>query len=321
MRTPHMLVVILCFLPATAWADPPEKEKPRFPALESAEAWKLLPRETPTLPSWARTMAAALPRTTGAMLELDHVHRVRNPLGPMLAGKLRWASADANQCDYARRYAESDLRRAGLSDDDIKKLAVVPRKIVDDEQAILAFARKLTLAACTVTDEEMADLMQRFGPEKMVAVVHTLACANFQQRVFFALGSQVEENGPLPPVDFKLDAVTKPRAMPRPDWKEIGSIKTKVAAMTPDWGGRDFDGVQKELENQKGRQGRIAPPQPDPKAKPTRVVWSQVSVGYQPLLAKTWSQCLASFQQESQFDKVFANTMFWVITRSNECFY
>jgi alkylhydroperoxidase family enzyme len=321
MRTRMLLLAVSLLLPASAWADPPPKGGPRFPALESAEAWKLLPRETPTLPSWARTMAAALPRTTGAMLELDYVHRVKNPLGPVLAGKIRWASADANQCDYARRYAESDLRRAGLSDDDMKKLSVVPMKIVDDEQALLAFARKLTLAAYTVTDEEMADLMKRFGPEKMVAVVHTLACANFQQRIFFALGVQVEENGPLPPVEFKLDPASKPKAMPRPEWKDVGGIKAKVAAMTPNWGSRDFDDVQKALENQKGRKGRIAPPPADPKGKPTRIVWSQVSGGYQPLLTKTWGQCLASFQQESQFDKVFANTMFWVITRSNECFY
>ena len=37
-------------------------------------------------------------------------------------------------------------------------------------------------------------------------VVHTLALANFQNRIVLALGIEVEANGPLPPFDPQLDA-------------------------------------------------------------------------------------------------------------------
>jgi hypothetical protein len=30
---------------------------------------------------------------------------------------------------------------------------------------------------------------------------------------------------------------------------------------------------------------------------------------------------MQAFREESNLDRVFANTYFWVITRSNECFY
>src|SRR5438034_9049536 len=78
--------------PCGAAAPPPAR---RFPMLSQDDAWQRLPWQGPPLPAWARALAAALPRTTVAMLTLDHVHRARNPLGTVLAGKLRWTAADA----------------------------------------------------------------------------------------------------------------------------------------------------------------------------------------------------------------------------------
>src|SRR5262245_57062746 len=113
----------LCLTAAVALSANPalaaDSAAPRFPALGNDDAWKRLPREQPTLPVWARTLIGPLPRTTAAMLELDHLHRTKNPLGQVLAGKLRWATADAMGCLYGRRYAEADLRRAGLQDADL----------------------------------------------------------------------------------------------------------------------------------------------------------------------------------------------------------
>src|SRR5207302_1428453 len=116
---------------------------PRFPLLSSGEAWARLPRAEPALPAWARALAGSLPGTTSRMLELDHLHRAANPLGPALAGKLRWAAADAIGCGYARRYAEADLRRAGAWDGSLEQARGLPKA----ERAALAFARQLTRAA------------------------------------------------------------------------------------------------------------------------------------------------------------------------------
>ncbi len=58
--------------------------------LHSSEAWaKLPPRKEPPLPEWAKVLAAPLPKTTAKMLELDYRHREKNPLGPMLAARIR----------------------------------------------------------------------------------------------------------------------------------------------------------------------------------------------------------------------------------------
>src|SRR5262245_16167228 len=76
-------------LPAAA--PPPAR---RFDPLSNGEAWRLLPREEPPLPAWARVLAGSLPRTTAHMLHLDYVHRARSPLGPELRGMLRWVVAD-----------------------------------------------------------------------------------------------------------------------------------------------------------------------------------------------------------------------------------
>jgi alkylhydroperoxidase family enzyme len=72
------------------------------------------------------------------------------------------------------------LRRAGLTDADLHKLSGVPANLPESDRLVLDFARKLTRAAETVTDAEVAALLERFGPEKVVAMVHTLAHTNFQ---------------------------------------------------------------------------------------------------------------------------------------------
>jgi hypothetical protein len=78
------------FLPSLARAQDspaaqPSKPAPRMPALDSDETWQQLPRQKPPLPIWARTLARRSPRTTGAMFELDYLHR---------AGSIRAAQSD-----------------------------------------------------------------------------------------------------------------------------------------------------------------------------------------------------------------------------------
>jgi hypothetical protein len=83
------------------------------------------------------------------------------------------------------------------------------------------------------------------------------------------------------------------------------------------------------MELQKSRQPRIPLPDldrfaglpPDVRAQATKIVWSHVSMGYQPMLTQTWFETMRIFQQEAAFNRVFSNSMFWVITRTNECFY
>lgn len=316
--------------PAADPADlPVEAEKPaRLPALSRHEAWRRLPREMPPLPTWARILAEPLPRTTAAMLHLDHVHRAANPLDPVLRAKIRWMAADANRCAYSRAAAEADLKRAGVSEEEIRRLAGDHSELSAREQAALHFARQMTLKASEVTDEEFAELLAHFGPADVVAMVHTLAHANFQDRIFLALGVSVEPGGALPPLDTHTDPENSSdtEAPPRPAWDELQVTASPQTAVPADWLERSFDDLQKSLEGQKARASRI--PVPDEEAlgehmslARKKIIWTRVSAGYQPELTLAWFDCMGTFQQEAELDPVFANSMFWVITRSNDCFY
>lgn len=332
LTSSFLTVLVLTKWVELSLAEGDAPKRPRLEIVDNDEAWKVLPRQNPRLPTWARILVEPLPRTTGTMLELDYVHRVRNPLGPILAGKLRWAASDEIDCDYGRRYAEADLRRAGLKDDDLKQLVGDGLDLLEADRIVLAFARKLTRAGHTVTDDEVADLLNRFGPDKTVAMVHTVAHANFQNRIFLALGVEVESDGPLPPLDLELDAKKRAEvpAPPRPPWEEFQKNATNMKAIArPDWGERAFADLEMALERQKDRRPRIPIPDssrlsnlpPEEKERASKIVWTNVSMGYQPLLTKSWFDCMRTFQQESKLDRVFSNSTFWVVTRSNECFY
>ena len=59
---------------------------------------------------------------------------------------------------------------------------------------------------------------------------------------------------------------------------------------------------------------------PTPKA-PVRIKWSLVCMGYQPELASAWSACTRAFGEEAKQDRVFEESLFWVVTRTIHCFY
>lgn len=88
------------------------------------------------------------------------------------------------------------------------------------------------------------------------------------------------------------------------------------------------DALDKKLDSQKERALRI--PLPDksvydrlpPKEKDSapRILWSTVSAGYQPEMTRAWFACLYAFDGEAKPDRVFTNSAFWVVTRTNNCF-
>jgi hypothetical protein len=265
------------------------------------------------------------------MLQLDRLHRAGNPLGPALAARLRWTVADTLGCEYARQYAMADLRRTAVNEKEMKRLLGASADLPSADRAALHFAAKLTRAGHSVTDDEVAELIELHGAEKVVAIVHTVALANFQNRIFLALGVQVESGGPLPPLELPLDPTggTTVPAPARPPWGQWRKMATTPSVDAVEWESRTFTELEKALDRQKGRRSRIPLPGPDrlaripPEAKgqASRVVWTRVSMGYQPALTRAWFECMRLFQQEARLDRVFANTYFWVITRSNECFY
>jgi alkylhydroperoxidase family enzyme len=313
----------------------PPKQEARLPALSNEQAWKHLPKAEQgagrPLPAWACVTARALPRTTAAMLELDYRHRAASPLDARLRAKLRWVAAHANDCAYAEAYALADLKRAGATDAEVAALGKPLTQLPEAERAALQFADKLTRAAYTVTDEEVKRLRALYGDAAVVAMVQLLAHANFQDRLILTLGVKPERGGPLPPLAVRFVAGPPAPAVP-PRQAPAKGPADAVQAPDADWAKLDFDYLQKQMEGQRAREPRVPvpawdevkkrlPPGTPAPSSPVRIRWSLVCSGYQPELAAGWSACTRAFGEEARQDRVFEESLFWVVTRSLQCFY
>jgi alkylhydroperoxidase family enzyme len=311
-------------------------------ALTDTEAWKkMMPyldnEVNQRLPVWIRALAVSLPKTAAAMLDLDYAQRMDSTLPPRLRARLRWMAADANRCEYAKAYARFDYVRAGGKAEDIDQLPHRLDKLPEAERLALQLVRQLVEAAYRVSDEQIARLVELYGEKQVVAIVLVAAYANFQDRLLLALGSAIEEGGPLPPVQVRLRSHAE-RGAPAP---RSGNVAAPTANLPPipeklddpEWSSLSYDVLRERLSKQIARRrARIripswetvranlpdSVPKPD---KPIRIQWSLLNLGYQPRLAQAWSAGRQAFREESDLDMVFYESMFWVVTRSVQCFY
>jgi alkylhydroperoxidase family enzyme len=326
----YRIVILLLVI---GWLNPmltAEEKHTRFPILDQKEAWTKLPhaekgKDTP-LPIWARITAGVLPRTTANMLELDDFHRTLSPLDPKLRAMARWIVADANRCAGTRAVALADLRKAGATDAEINALTEDRTKLPPETQRILTVAKNLTLAAYKVTDAQMAAIRKDLGDKKLVALVQLIAYGNFQDRLFHSLG--IAESAELVTgIRFKRPFEGGPAPERSKPMAEIMD-HTLEKVVDPEWKAIDFSALQKSMDSQRGREGRVSVPtfedvkQYLPKdAKPLKIKWSLVCLGHSPDLARPWTAGMRLFAEESKQDRVFEELLFWVITRENQCFY
>jgi len=323
----HHLLLCLALL------QPPPKVDAMKPltALPAKDAWKRLPRETPPLPVWARILAGPQPKTTAGVLALDYLHRAKNPLGNESAAKVRWAVADQMKCEYAKAYAEADLERL-TTPAEVESLR--KGELGGTEVLVLKFARKLTEEGYRITDAEAATLLARLGAEKMTALVHTVAFANFHNRILIGIGADLdaEDGGPFPPVELKYNPQTPALedAPKRPTWDAVLKVTPPVDYAAPaEWKEVTFEELEKALAGQKVRKPRIPLPTkerlaalpPDARRQTDTISWMAVSSGYQPEMTLAWFAAFRSFQQEGRTEGVFSSSLFWIVTRSNDCFY
>jgi alkylhydroperoxidase family enzyme len=310
--------------------DPAVRKVERLPMLTNEEAWKRLPgapEKVHPLPAWARMFAGPVPLTTARMLELDALHRSGARLEPRLRGLVRWAAADTNHCDYAKAVAVADLHRAGITAAELQTLLIDPNRQSPAERAAIAFARKMMREAHAVTDEDVKQLLGFFGEERVVALVALLAHASFQDRIFLAANVCVEADGPLPPLMVQF---AKPQTKPP---HGASPVVTKVAQSTPNGNGSSGEWItlQEGVNRQKTRPGRIRVPSKEEVRKrlgeghpglwQADINWSRVCYGNQPELTDAWFACAAAFRQEAGLDRIFEQSLFWIVTRSLQCFY
>ena len=350
----HILERILaafCALAGVCFASPLNAENPnsttasalgqerpsRIQVLKSDEAWQLLSvdPENPgqSLPAWARALATPLPRTTGNMLKLDYLHRVDSPLDAKLRAKIRWVAGHANRCAFSEHYALADLRRAGADQAEIDALVKRAEAGSKSETSLLQFAHTLTLDGSAVTDKEVATLIADYREKQVMAMVLLIAYANFQDRLLLTLGLSDKDETSLEPIAVqaakgKTKETTYQAAKREPI--QAASVQSRLPAVHPDWSEFNFTQIQERLESQRSRKPRIKLPdaanakKEGDSARPkrrTRVRWTLVCMTYQPQLSKAWFACMGSFRRESKQDRVFEESLFWVITRSLQCFY
>jgi alkylhydroperoxidase family enzyme len=326
---------------------PPNRQASRahVPVLTDAEAWKRLPPAEEgygqPLPAWIRALAGSMPNTAAALIDWDYMQRAESPLPPKLRAKLRWMTAQANRCDYAKTYARADYVRAGGRVEEIDRLPQQLEKLPASERLALQVMRQLAEAGYTVTDKQMADLIKAYGEKQVAAMVLLSAYANFQDRLLLALGVAVESDGPLPPVKVRFrtppasSQASGPKGAPRkklrPPAKNPPPVPEKVD--DPEWTAISFDTLRELVRQQKERpQARIRVPdaetaranlppglpQPD---KQVEIVWHRVTYGYQPQLTAAWSRTGRAFRDDASLDRVHGVSMFWVVTRAAQCFY
>ena len=102
------------------------------------------------------------------------------------------------------------------------------------------------------------------GAARVREWIHTVAFANFENRVTLALGVKVEPDGPVPPLAVKLDREHRAavKAPPRPAWDAVTSAKPKKEYDAPaDWKEVPYEKLEEHLAAQKERTARV--PLPD----------------------------------------------------------
>jgi hypothetical protein len=292
-----------------------------FLPVSDAEAWEHVPRATPPLPSWARTTIASLPASTLLQLDLDALQRAENPLGKELSGRLRWTVADANRCAYAKESAEVDPRRRAR-----RRGVAAARRRRSARGAgapAVGFARSPPLSARDADDDGK---LAAFGPttwSRSSTVAYATRTGSSSARPDLRARRR-----DAPPARMRAGSDAALAVLERTAPTAVSAPQRRSAA-PPDWSARTSDELQEALERQKTRTPRVPEPGaarlarfPKPKrGEIEKRAWGRFSRGYQPVLAGAWLDATHTFAREAKLDEVLENSIFWVVTRTSDCFY
>jgi len=309
--------------------------------VSNEDAWKALPKVVrgagQPLPSWARMIAGELPRTTAAFLELDLAQRTAGPVEPKLRASMRWTAAHANRCPYAMQMAIGDGLRAGITKDQWSTLEKGDRsRWSSRDQAALDFAHAMTVDSDGCSDDSFAKLVQLFDSRQVASMVLHLAFANFQDRFLICLGAPLEEAGSLPPADVKFDPevfvikTTPPPGKPVAPPQEPGAPDEINDESPQTW--LPYPELQERLSLQRRRQTRLRIPEWSEFAdklpeglmeKPSDIVWYRIAFGYADELAVPFEIYMrtAGTEISKNWDRIFGNSVFWIVTDAMKCPY
>ena len=327
-----------------------DEAAPWPPVISNDASWKLLPGTNggrgEQLPTWARMMVTELPKTTAAFLELDRSQRTQGAIAPYLRAAIRFVAAKENQCRYTMESSRFDGRVAGV---DSGKWSTLEDGSYAGwtikEKLALEFSRLMTVDSDSISDETFAKLVEQFGAESVACMVLHAAYANFQDRFLLCLNAPLESNGPLPPfrtpfVSTELVSKTTPpkttetKGVKAPSELSPSSIRPS-GTQTADsnqltW--LPYDQLQSRLELQRKRKTRLpildwtaiaSKLPPGLMDKPSDIVWYRIAFGYASELAVPFEYYMrtAGAEVSMNWDRIFGNSVFWMVTDAMKCPY
>ncbi|MFO0426604.1 MAG: hypothetical protein ACK526_08560 [Planctomyces sp.] len=325
----------------------------RFPQLTDQDAWARLPAvldgSKPPLPVWARILAAELPRTTAACLQLDYAHRVNSPIPAKLRAAMRWTAAFANQSTYGMAEAKMDALAAGVTNAQMMSLKNGDHQEWSDaERLALRFAHEMSVDSDSVTDQLFQSLVQAFGERQTASMVLLMAYSNFQDRLLLSFGVSSESEKLSPPLDLKfvpeafVSSTTPPPSRPASQDSTQSTEKSAssdaqlnpIADPESDvvWREQSYEKLQQRIRLQEEKPTRlpvpdwdqIAPNLPEGFLKQSSdIIWYRIVFGYAPELAGPFERVMRTAGAESsgKWDRIFGSGLFWVTTKAVECPY
>ncbi len=319
-------------------------------AVSNEEAWKLLPpsdgARTEALPIWARMMVSEMPRTTAAFLELDRSQRTLGAVAPGLRAACRFVAAKTNGCEYALAVARADGKLANVPPEKWASLEEGSWKVWSaDERLALEFAKRMAVDSDGIPDDFFSDLVAKFGNEAAACMVLHSAYASFQDRFLLCLQITSDSSNGLSPMTARFDpaglvSTTTPPPKPSPSTSAVSPAQADpVAAIAKPSRTRSieytwlpFEGLQERLTQQRHRKTRLPIPEWDaiaPKLpvglmdKPSAIVWYRIAFGYAAELAVPFEIYMrtAGSEVSKNWDRIFGNSIFWIVTDAMKCPY
>ena len=315
--------------------------------ISNEEAWKMLPpsdgARTEALPVWARMMVSVMPRTTAAYLELDRAQRTLGAVPPGLRAACRFVTAKTNGCEYSQASARADGKLANVASEKWASLEDESWKDWSaDERSALEFAKRMAVDSDEIPDAFFSNLVAKFGEQAAACMVLHSAYANFQDRFLLCLQITTDSSSGLPPVTARFDpkglasTTTPPPPKPSAD-SQTEAHPTTAIAKTPikkrmEYTWLPFEALQQRLENQRQRTTRLPIPEWDviaPKLpaglmdKPSAIVWYRIAFGYAAELAVPFEIYMRTAGSEisMNWDRIFGNSIFWIVTDAMKCPY
>jgi uncharacterized peroxidase-related enzyme len=126
--------------------------------------------------------------------EIESLMFGQSELSRQLKEMIITAVSQINDCEYCMDWHAADLKQTGLRDEEVQKfLDGKWREVSMDEKAraIVDYAEKLTVAATTVTDEDVENLKKLGFSDRQILEATIMAChTNYANRLMDALNAK-----------------------------------------------------------------------------------------------------------------------------------